>query len=394
MAPVARQGPIGEAPTAERILVVNAGSSSLKLRVLDRADAVVASADLPAPRGSTDADAVAAAIRGLGQVDAVGHRIVHGGTAYSHPVVLDAAVEARLRALTDLAPLHQPKSLAALEAVNAVLPSVPAVACFDTAFHATMPPAATTYALPPEWRKRWDLRRYGFHGLSHAYASRRAAELLGREEAGLRLVTCHLGAGASLAAVRDGRSVDTTMGFTPLEGLVMATRSGSVDPGLVLWLAEHAGTQPAELAATLEHRSGLLGLAGTADMRTILETAAAGDPESTLALDVYIHRLRASIAAMTASLGGLDAIVFTGGVGERSPVVRAMTAEGLGFLGVALDAGRNASGPDDREIGTEGAAVRVLVLVSREDVQIAQEVRSVLSGEAAAAAHPAVASAS
>jgi acetate kinase len=383
----------GEDPTVERILVVNAGSSSLKLRVLDRADAVVASADLPAPRGSTDADAVAEAIRGLGQVDAVGHRIVHGGTAYSHPVVLDAAVEARLRALTDLAPLHQPKSLAALEAVNAVLPSVPAVACFDTAFHATMPPAATTYALPPEWRKRWDLRRYGFHGLSHAYASRRAAELLGREEAGLRLVTCHLGAGASLAAVRDGRSVDTTMGFTPLDGLVMATRSGSVDPGLVLWLAEHAGTPPAELAATLEHRSGLLGLAGTADMRAIIETAAAGDPESTLALDVYIHRLRAAIAAMTASLGGLDAIVFTGGVGERSPVVRAKAAEGLGFLGVALDAGRNESGSDDREIGAEGAVVRALVLVSREDLQIAHEVRSVLSGGAAAPAHPAVAAA-
>jgi acetate kinase len=389
----AGEGPAGEGPAAERILVVNAGSSSLKLRVLDRVDAVVASADLPAPRGSTDADAVAEAIRGLGPVDAVGHRIVHGGTAYSHPVVIDATVEARLRALTDLAPLHQPKSLAALEAVNAVLPALPAVACFDTAFHATMPPAATTYALPPEWRKRWDLRRYGFHGLSHAYACRRAAELLGHEESGLRLVTCHLGAGASLAAVRDGRSVDTTMGFTPLDGLVMATRSGSVDPGLVLWLAEHVGTPPAELAATLEHRSGLLGLAGTADMRTIVQAAAAGDPESTLALDVYIHRLRAAIAAMTASLGGLDAIVFTGGVGERSPVVRAMAAEGLGFLGVALDPGRNEAGPDDREIGAEGAAVRALVLVAREDLQIAHEVRSVLSGRAAAPAHPAVASA-
>ncbi len=207
-------------------------------------------------------------------------------------------------------------------------------------------------------------------------------------------MTCHLGAGASLAAVRDGRSVDTTMGFTPLDGLVMATRSGSVDPGLVLWLAEHVGTPPAELAATLEHRSGLLGLAGTADMRTIVETAAAGDPESTLALDVYIHRLRAAIAAMTASLGGLDAIVFTGGVGERSPVVRAMAAEGLGFLGVALDIGRNQAGPDDREIGAEGAAVRAIVLVAREDLQIAHEVRSVLAGRAAPPVHPAVASAS
>jgi acetate kinase len=362
-----------------RILVVNAGSSSLKLRVLDDDDAIVGSADLPAPRGSTDATAVAEAIRGLGRVDAVGHRIVHGGTQFAEPVILDDAVEAKLRALTDLAPLHQPKSLAGVESVKAVLPDVPTVACFDTAFHASMPAAATTYALPPEWRKRWDLRRYGFHGLSHAYATRRACELLGSPpDGGWRLVTCHLGAGASLAAVRDGRSVDTTMGFTPLEGLVMATRSGSVDPGLVLWLEEHAGTPPAELAATLEHRSGLLGLAGTADMRAILEAEGAGDADARLAIDVYVHRLRASIAAMAAALGGLDGLVFTGGVGERSPAIRSRAADGLGFLGVALDPARNEAGPDDREIGTSGAAVRTFVLVAREDLEIAHEVRAVL----------------
>ena len=369
--------PSGGAAAEGRILVVNAGSSSLKLRVLDARDALVATADLPAPRGSTDALAVADAIRGLGAVDAVGHRIVHGGTQFARPVLLDAEVELKLRALTDLAPLHQPKSLAAVEAVRAVLPDVPTVACFDTAFHATMPAAATTYALPPEWRKRWDLRRYGFHGLSHAYATRRIAELLGHPVA-LRLVTCHLGAGASLAAVLDGRSVDTTMGFTPLEGLVMATRSGSVDPGLVLWLAEHAGTPPAELASTLEHRSGLLGLAGTGDMRTIIESVAAGDPVARLALDVYLHRLRAGIAAMAAALGGIDALVFTGGVGERAPAVRSMAADGLGFLGVALDPERNEAGPDDREIGAPGAPVRAFVLVAREDLQIAHEVREVL----------------
>jgi len=369
----------------DRILVVNAGSSSLKLRVLDGDDAIVASADLPAPRGSTDAAATAEAIRGLGPVDAIGHRIVHGGTQFARPVMLDAGVEAKLRALTDLAPLHQPKSLAAVEAVKAVLPDVPAVACFDTAFHATMPAAATTYALPPEWRKRWDLRRYGFHGLSHAYATRRATELLGRRSpAGLRLVTCHLGAGASLAAVLDGRSVDTTMGFTPLEGLVMATRSGSVDPGLVLWLEEHARMPPAELAATLEHRSGLLGLAGTADMRTIIESAAAGEPDASLALDVYVHRLRAGIAAMAASLGGIDALVFTGGVGERAPVVRALAVEGLAFLGLALDSARNEGGAEDREIGVPGASVRTFVLTAREDLQISHEVRGVLAGRRAA----------
>jgi acetate kinase len=382
MAALSGNVPRGGAHRGDLILVVNAGSSSLKLRVLDDADAVVASADLPAPRGTTDAVAVAQAIRGFGPVGAVGHRIVHGGTQFSQPTRIDGAVIARLRALTDLAPLHQPKSLAALDVVSEILPDVPAVACFDTAFHATLPAAASTYALPPEWRKRWDLRRYGFHGLSHAYASRRVTELLDRPADGLRLVTCHLGAGASLAAVRDGRSVDTTMGFTPLEGLVMATRSGSVDPGLVLWLEEHAGTPPAELAATLEHRSGLLGLAGTSDMRAIVEAAAAGGSDARLALDVYVHRLRAGIAAMAASLGGIDALVFTGGVGEHSPTVRALAAERLGFLGIALDEGRNEAGPDDREIGAGQAAVRAFVLVAREDLQIAHEVRGVLAASA------------
>jgi acetate kinase len=368
-----------------RILVVNAGSSSLKLRVLDASDGVVASADLPAPRGAADAGAIGAAIAGFGPLEATGHRIVHGGTRYSGPVRLDAAVEAHLRALTDLAPLHQPKSLAALAAVQAVLPDVPAVACFDTAFHAAMPAAATTYAIPPEWRKRWALRKYGFHGLSHAYASRRAAEIVGRPVEDLRIVTCHLGAGASLAAVAAGHSVDTTMGFTPLDGLVMATRSGSIDPGLVLWLAAHAGMPPEELAATLEHRSGLLGLAGTADMRAILAAEAVGDQDAVLAVGAYLHRLRASIAAMVAALGGLDVLVFTGGVGEHAPSIRARAAGGLAFLGVALDEATNSAadggpgGAGDVEIGAPGAPVRCLVVTAREDLEIAREVRAVLA---------------
>jgi len=330
-----------------RILVVNAGSSSLKLRVLDASDSVVARADLPAPNGKAEVEASAAAIAGFGEIDAVGHRIVHGGTRYSGPVRLDAEVEADLRQLTDLAPLHQPKSLAALAAVNAALPDVPAVACFDTAFHAGMPAAATTYAIPHEWRKRWALRKYGFHGLSHAYASRRAAALVGRPVEALRIVTCHLGAGASLAAIDGGRSVDTTMGFTPLDGLVMATRSGSIDPGLVLWLEGHVGMPPEELASTLEHRSGLLGLAGTADMRAILAAESAGDAAAILALGVYLHRLRGSIGAMVAALGGLDVLVFTGGVGENSALVRRRVGEALGFLGVELDAEANAAAAPD-----------------------------------------------
>jgi acetate kinase len=360
-----------------RVLVVNAGSSSLKLRVIDDDDRIAGSADLPAPRGIADASRVREAIEGLGPVEAVGHRIVHGGTAYSAPVRVTPQIVSRLESLTDLAPLHQPKSLAALAAVSAVLPGPPAVACFDTAFHASMPAAAATYALPPEWRKRWVLRRYGFHGLSHAYASRTAARLLDRPLESLRIVTAHLGAGASLAAVDGGRSVDTTMGFTPLEGLVMATRSGTVDPGLVLWLQEHVGMPAAELASTLEHRSGLLGLAGTADMRAILEAEAAGDPEADLALGVYLHRLRSAIAAMCASLGGLDALVYTGGVGENAPAIRSRALDGLGFLGLAIDATAN-EGSGDRRIDA-GAGPAVLVIAAREDLEIARQVRDVLA---------------
>jgi len=365
-----------------RILVVNAGSSSLKLRLLGADDALLDSTDLPA-LGTDPSDpalvALEAAVRTFGPVDVVGHRIVHGGTEFTGPVAIDSGVRAQIGALTDLAPLHQPKSIAALDAVSSILPAVPAVACFDTSFHATIPPVASTYALPADWRARWPLRRFGFHGLSHAYASRRTAELLGRRQEGLRVVTCHLGAGASLAAVRDGRSVDTTMGFTPLEGLAMATRSGTVDPGLILWLVEHQGMTPAEVSDGLEHRSGLLGLAGTDDMRAVVDRAALADPAAVLGLSVYLHRLRAGIAAMSAALGGIDALTFTGGVGEGSPLVRSAAAEGLRFVGLELDDANNRdTEPVDREIGLGGAAVRSFVVAAREDLEIARQVRQVL----------------
>jgi acetate kinase len=359
------------------VLVVNAGSSSLKLRVLDGGDTVTAKADLPALRGD-EAEKLADTIASFGPVDAVGHRVVHGGTLYSRSVRVTQDVRRRLESLTDLAPLHQPKSLEALDAVTRVLPDVPAVACFDTAFHASIGDAASTFALPSQWRARWTLRRYGFHGLSHAYVSRRAGQLSGAS----RIVTCHLGAGASLAAVLDGVSVDTTMGFTPLDGLVMATRSGSVDPGLVLWLAEHAHTPPAELAAALEHRSGLAGLTGTSDMREVLSRAAEGDQDAILGRDVYLHRLRGLIGSMAAALGGLDALVFTGGVGENSPEIRQRAAAGLEFLGVKIDPDRNQAGQeggDEQEISADGAAARTFVIAAREDKEIAAGVRSVLA---------------
>jgi acetate kinase len=359
-----------------RVLVVNAGSSSLKLRLLDAADALVAEADIDAPRARVDEKALGDWVAGAGAVDAVGHRIVHGGERFRAAVRIDAGVVDELRGISDLAPLHQPKSLAALDAVTRALPDSPAVACFDTAFHATLPASASTYAVPRAWRERWGVRRYGFHGLSHAYAARRAGEIVPGAE---RVVTCHLGAGASLCAVHAGRSVDTTMGFTPLEGLVMATRSGSVDPGLLLWLLEREQVSVADAADALEHESGLLALAGTADMREVVQRAERGEPDGRLAFDVYVHRLRAAIAAMTAALGGLDALVFTGGVGERSAPVRAAAAAGLRFLGVALDDPANAAADGDTDIGEPRAAVRTLVIRAREDLEIAGQVRAVLA---------------
>lgn len=356
-----------------RVLVVNAGSSSMKLRLLDARDAVERSADLPGGVGPAE---VTDALRGWPGPDAVGHRVVHGGTSFTGPVRVDAAVRARLADLTDLAPLHQPPALAALDAVTALLPDVPAVACLDTAFHATLPPAAATYPVPRGWREHLGVRRYGFHGLSHASCTTRVGELVGGPVH--RLVTCHLGAGASLAAVLDGRSVDTTMGFTPLDGLVMATRSGSVDPGLVLWLC---GRLPVdEVSAALEHRSGLAAFGGSGDLRVLEAATDRGDADARLALDVHAHRLVAGVAAMAAALGGLDALAFTGGVGENSAAVRGRVARGLGFLGVGIDGPLNAAARGDAEVSAPGARVRTLVVTAREDRQIARETRRVLGG--------------
>jgi acetate kinase len=240
-----------------------------------------------------------------------------------------------------------------LDAVSAWLPGLPAIACFDTAFHATLPPQAWTFALPLEWRERWGLRRYGFHGLSHAYIARKVGEMFGPD---VRLVSCHIGSGASLCAVAAGVSVDTTMGFTPLDGLVMATRSGSVDPGLLLWLLEQTGLTESEMASALEHESGLLGLAGSADMRAVLAAREAGDGRAAQAVAVYLHRLRAEIAAMAASLGGVDVIAFTGGVGERSEAIRTEAMQGLEFLG----------------------AHQVVAIPAREDLEMARQARELL----------------
>ena len=357
-----------------RVLVVNAGSSSLKLRLLGGDDDVIADHEVERWDGDPDHADLADFVRGLSEVDAVGHRVVHGGSHFRAATVLDDDVIAAIEALTSLAPLHQPRALAGIRATNKLLPDMPAVACFDTAFHAGLPPEAATYALPAEWTERFGLRRFGFHGLSHAWASRRAAELLGRPPSELRLITAHLGAGASLCAVAGGRSVATTMGFTPLEGLVMATRSGDVDPGLVLWLLQYGGLTVDEVAEGLEKRSGLAGLSRTSgDMRDVLTAADEGHAHAGLAYGVWLHRLRAGVAAMAAAMGGVDGLAFTGGIGEHTARARADACAGLGFLGLSIDETANETATSDSVIG-DG----VVVVTAREDRQMAAEVRAVV----------------
>jgi len=361
------------------VLVVNPGSSSLKLHVLDDADAVTAAREVPLSGGRLEGHDVETFLAGHPDVTAVGVRVVHGGTEFREAVLVDQKVEERLAEVAHLAPLHDPPALDAVRAVRRACPDLPVVACFDTAFFTDLPAAAATYALPWSWIERWALRRFGFHGLSHAYATGRAAELLGRPAVGLRLVICHLGAGASLAAVSGGMPVDTTMGFTPLDGLVMATRPGSVDPGLLLWVQQHGGLSVDAVGQALLFESGLAGLSGTSgDMRAVIAAADGGDERARLALAVYLHRLRSSIAAMAAALGGLDAMVFTGGVGENSDRIRAGACGGLAFLGLTLDAARNRTVQDaDRDVATAESPVRILVVRAREEQQIAREVRRI-----------------
>ncbi|MGA2520894.1 MAG: acetate/propionate family kinase [Acidimicrobiales bacterium] len=364
-----------------QVLVVNAGSSSLKVSVLGPDDELRMDVEVAVSDPASIGDVLEEAVRGAPPADAAGHRVVHGGAELTAPLLLGGGDDERLERLADLAPLHNPPALAAIRRLQALRPGMPEVACFDTAFHATMPAASSTYALPEAWAAL-GLRRFGFHGLSHAWASRRAAGLLGRSPQRLRLVTAHLGAGASLAAVAGGVSVDTTMGFTPLEGLVMATRAGSVDPGLLVWVLRHEGLTVDELEDALTRRAGLLGLSGSADLRRVIEAADEGDERGALAYDVYLHRLRGGVAAMAAAMGGTDGLVFTGGAGEHSARLRRDACEGLGFLGLVVDDARNdAAGGDGRDavVSPGDAHAAVVVVHAREDLEIARQVRAVLA---------------
>ncbi len=368
------------------IVTVNRGSSSLKLRVVEEDGTVSASADPASLEG------LGPFISAQGDLEAAAHRIVHGGPDFLLPTLLDPGDEDRLRQLADLAPLHNSPGLEALDLLRRLRPELPQVACFDTTFHASLPPEAATYALPASWRTRFPLRRFGFHGLSHAWCAEAVARLLGQGD--LRLVSAHIGSGASVTAVVAGRSLDTTMGFTPLEGLVMGTRSGSVDPGLVLFVQERAGLSVAQIREDLERRSGLLGLAGTSDLRQVLERRAAGEAQATLAYAVYVHRLRREIGAMAASAGGLDVVAFTGGAGEGSADLRADVVGGLGFLGCCVDPESNRDAKS--RLGQEGAVVvspsgspvAVVVVEAREDLEMARQARAALGGEAARVSRP------
>jgi acetate kinase len=308
-------------------------------------------------------------------VDAVAHRIVHGGARFREPVLIDAEVRRRIAELRALAPLHNTPALEALDRAQHAFPDQPHVAVFDTGFHATIPEVAATYALPRRWREEWGLRRYGFHGLSVEWAAEQVRVP--------RLVVCHLGGGSSVTAVRDGRSVDTTMGFTPLEGVPMTTRSGSIDPGALLYALRAHDLDPDVLDRALEHESGLKALAGGSGEMRELETR--NDADATLALDVYTYRVALAVAAMAAAAGGLDALVFTAGIGEGSAVVRERVCGRLGFLGVDLDPARNRACEPDCDIGADGAAVRVVVVRAREELVAARAARQALGQNSGAA---------
>jgi acetate kinase len=315
----------------------------------------------------------------LSDIDVVGHRVVHGGQDYQDSTLITPVVKATIERLSLFAPLHNPVNVEGITIIEHLLPNTPQVAVFDTAFHSRMPPEAHIYPGPYAWFKH-GLRRYGFHGISHQYSAQRTAQILQRDLQSLRLITCHLGNGCSVASIRHGYSVDTTMGFTPLEGLMMGTRSGSIDPGLILYLLQQQHYSVKELTYTLNHSSGLKGITDTSsDMRHILEARAAGDERASLAFSMFIHRLRAAIGAQLATLNGLDALVFTGGIGEHSALVREEVCQSFAFLGLALEPEKNASSQLDHDIASPDSAVRVVVVHAEEAWTIARECWRVMS---------------
>lgn len=377
----------GRAIPRRNIVALNAGSSSLKLGVFDweteqqRAEESITWGDDgdAGIRNHADAARQLLAAWNPESIGAVGHRVVHGGDRFREPVRIDAEVKQAIADLAPLAPLHNPAALAVIDSAEQMLPLVPHVAVFDTAFHRTMPPSSYLYPVPYQWYEEWGIQRFGFHGLSHAYCSLRASELLKQPMDGLKLVTCHLGSGCSLAAVESGRSIATTMGFTPLEGLMMGTRSGSVDPGLLLYLLTQRHLNAGDLEHTLYYDSGLKGVSGISpDIREVISAKRAGHQLAELAFELYTARIREGIGAMAAAVSGLDGLVFTAGVGEGSADVREAVCRPLEWLGVAIDAQANAVASPDTDVATAGSRVRILVVHTREELMVARETRRAL----------------
>lgn len=403
-----------EAPSV-KVFVLNCGSSSVKYKLFDMekaGEAGVLAAGQVERVGEEDAiithkqagevhrstrpifshkEAVALALTmvaygdddddsDLSSVAAVGHRVVHGGELFRQSKLITDEVMQSLQRLSELAPLHNPHNIAGIEACAQLLPEARQVAVFDTALHAHMPPYAYLYALPYELYERLRIRRYGFHGISHGYVARRVAALLDKPLEELRIITCHLGGGASVAAIRHGRSVDTSMGFTPLEGLMMGTRSGDIDPGALIYLQAHEALNVSELNALLNRRSGLQGISGVGgDMRDVEKGLLSGDARARLAFDMYEYRVRKYIGAYAAALNGVDAIAFTAGIGERSPMLRAQLAKNFTYLGAELDEERNDVRAEEREISADGSKVRLFVIPTDEERVIAEDTVAVLS---------------
>ncbi len=371
------------------VFVVNSGSSSIKYQVVDleTSEAVISGLiERIGEPGSPVADHTAGMLIVLDKLGdlgesiiAVGHRVVHGGSEFDGPALITDDVVRSIEALSQLAPLHNPANLLGIHAARVALPDVPHVAVFDTAFHQTMAADAYTYAIPTDLAEEYKVRRYGFHGTSHKYVSEQAAALLGKPLADVRTIVLHLGNGASATAVDGGKSVDTSMGLTPLQGLVMGTRSGDIDPAVLVHLSRTAGLSVDELDVLLNRKSGLLGLTGMGDMRDVQEAASAGDERAELALQVWAHRIRHYIGAYFAQLGGLDALVFTAGVGENSPLLRGRATAGLEHMGILVDDDLNhEKSRVARVISPDGAPVTVMVIPTNEELEIARQVASIV----------------
>lgn len=390
------------------ILVINSGSSSVKYQLFDMPDGQVLTSGLVERIGEAQSrllhrwrqgndvqelvrsepiadhrqafEAIGAAMRdsgslgGVARLQSIGHRVVHGGEDFTQPTRIDAAVVERIRALSALAPLHNPANLAGIEVCLRLFPELPQVAVFDTAFHQTMPAHAYRYALPEAWYREHRVRRYGFHGTSHQYVARQAAAFLGQPLASLNLITLHLGNGASAAAIRQGTCIDTSMGLTPLEGLIMGTRCGDIDPAIPFYMAAASGATAAELEAQLNRDSGLKGICGANDMREVQQSAETGEASARLAIDMYCYRIRKYIGAYVGVLGRVDALVFTAGIGENSALIRATACAGLDGLGIAINPHRNESRCDGPfAIHGDAGRVRVLVVPTNEEIEIAQQ---------------------